>query len=293
MLGEKRRVSKQSRRITAQILFLLYLTLSQGQAVADPWGYLDTAELELRSAAVSVADDQGRRIVARNARTVRPIASITKLMTAIVVLKSGVDLNEEVTITDADRDRLRHSRSRIRIGRARLPRRKLLLIALMSSANRAAAALGRTTFPGGTAAFVEAMNQEARRIGMSDSQFVDTTGLDAGNQASADDLVRLVREAGRYPLIREYTTTSEAFVRPYADAGDMGFRNTNPLVNNGLWQLELSKTGYINESGRCLVMQVQMHGRRLYVVLLGSVGRLTPVGDSNRLRKWITAELGL
>ena len=278
--------------ITAPIFFLLCLTLSQGLAVAASWEHLDTSNLELRSAAVSVVDDQGRRIVARNAQTVRPIASITKLMTAIVVLDSGVDLGEEVTITDADRDRVRHSRSRIRVGRARLPRRELLLVALMSSANRAAAALGRTTFPGGTESFVAAMNEKARQVGMSDSQFVDATGLDAGNQASADDLVRLVREAGRYPLIREFTTTSEAFVRPYADAGDVGFRNTNPLVNNPLWQLELSKTGYINESGRCLVMQVQMYGRRVYVVLLGSVGKLTPVGDSNRLRKWIAAELG-
>ncbi len=204
-------ISKQSTQITAPVILLLCLTLSQGLAVAASWGHLDTAILELCSAAVSVADDEGRRIVASNAQTVRPIASITKLMTTIVVLDSGVDLDEAITITDADRDRIRHSRSRIRVGRARLARRDLLLIALMSSANRAAAALGRTTFPGGTDAFVAAMNRKARQIRMSDSQFVDATGLDAGNQASADDLVRLVASTGASVLV---TRSRESDAKP-------------------------------------------------------------------------------
>lgn len=241
----------------------------------------------IHSSAALVVDEGGSPVFAKDPRAVKPIASITKLMTAMVVLDAGVDLDEVIAITDADRDQLRHSRSRMRPNAARLSRRDMLTIALMSSENRAASALGRTTFPGGTPAFVEAMNRKALALGMQDSHYADASGLDGSNRATAEDLVRLLRAAARYPLIREATTRSELKVEPYARGAPVPYRNTNPLVRNGNWRVELSKTGYVDEAGHCLAMQAQIAGRRYWIVLLDSTGKLSPVGDSNRLRKWI------
>jgi D-alanyl-D-alanine endopeptidase (penicillin-binding protein 7) len=205
------------------------------------------------------------------------------------VLDSGADLDQTIFITEADRDQLRHSRSRMRTNAARLSRRDMLTIALMSSENRAASALGRTTFPGGTPAFVAAMNRKAQNLGMHDTHYADATGLDGSNRSTAEDLVRLLRAAAQYPLIRQATTRAEMQVQPYANGSALPYRNTNPLVRNGDWQVELSKTGYVDEAGHCLAMQARIAGRRYWIVLLDSTGKLTPVGDSNRLRKWIEA----
>ena len=270
-----------------------------GQVLADPGATRGPVSPPLvlgkppatKSDAVLVVDEGGTPLLAKHSQSIKPIASITKLMTAMVVLDSGADLEETIEITPADRDNLRHSRSRMRINAARLSRRDMLTIALMSSENRAAAALGRTTFPGGTEAFVAAMNRKAQALGMADTHYADASGLDGANRSTAEDLVRLLQAANRYPLIREATTRSELAVKPYPGGGAVPYRNTNPLVRNAGWQVELSKTGYVNEAGHCLAMQAQIAGRRYWIVLLNSVGKLTPVGDSNRLRKWIEAGL--
>jgi D-alanyl-D-alanine endopeptidase (penicillin-binding protein 7) len=256
------------------------------QAVkASRWSKLNPNKLQLRSDAVLVLDRNGAEVYARHVNDPRPIASITKLMTAMVILDSGLDLQERITITKDDRDLIQLTGSRLRQG-AVLTRKQLLQLALMSSANRAANALART-WPGGKAAFVAAMNKKAAALGMRASHFRDPAGLDPGNVASARDAARMVRAATAYPLIRHATTTRSASVRPWKRRGELRFVNTNPLVRKGNWDIQLSKTGYINESGRCLVMQAEVDDQPLTIVLLDSFGKLTPYGDSSRIRKWI------
>jgi len=248
-------------------------------------------ELDIHATAALVVDDLGRTLYAKRTRERKPIASITKLMTAMVVLDAGLPLDEPVTIEESDRDTLRNSRSRLRIDRhATLARDKMLAVALMSSDNRAASALGRTALPGGKPAFVEAMNRKAAALGMTDSRFADPTGLDARNQSTAEDLLKLVRAAAGYSLIRQITSRDSMQVAPYGDRGILEYRNTNPLVKSSEWQIEVSKTGFINEAGHCLVMQAVVGGRRLYIVLLDASGRRTPVGDAGRLRQWVVSQ---
>jgi D-alanyl-D-alanine endopeptidase (penicillin-binding protein 7) len=242
---------------------------------------------DIHSGVALVIDHEGNRLFERNATEVRPIASITKLMTAMIVIDADVPLDDRITITEEDRDRLRWSRSRLRIGEANLSRLDLLRTALMSSDNRAAAALGRTTFADGTEAFVQAMNRKAKALGMMNTTFADSSGLDAGNRSTAEDLIRLLDAASRYPLIREITSTGEIDVEPHADRGPLPYRNTNPLTRDERWQVELSKTGYLNEAGRCLVMQALIEDRRVYAVFLNAQGKLTPVADAKRLRRWL------
>lgn len=266
-------------------LTLTFALLVQARAAEAAPG---STSPELGSAAVLVMDESGRPLYAKHTRAQKPIASITKLMTAMVVLDSGASLEEPVTILESDRDQLRHSRSRLRIDRAAtLPRGEMLAIALMSSDNRAASALGRTALPGGKPAFVEAMNRKAQALGMGETRFADPTGLDGGNRSTAQDLVKMVRAAVQYPLIRSITSRAEMVVRPYGDESTLQYRNTNPLVKDPGWQVELSKTGFVNEAGHCLVMRAVIGGRRLDMVLLDSAGKRTPMGDSIRLRKWL------
>lgn len=273
--------------------FLLVVLVSLGLAAggtraADPAGRVLPPGLDIQSAAAMVVDAEGEVIYAKDIHRQRPIASITKLMTAMVLLDAGLSLDEPITIIEADRDRLRWSRSRLRIDRhATLFRDQMLGVALMSSDNRAAAALARTSFPEGTPAFVAAMNRKAAEIGMTESRFADPTGLDAGNVSTAADLVKLVAAAAEYPFVRGITGAHEMVVAPYDDESILTYRNTNPLVRNPDWQVQVSKTGYIHEAGRCLVMRAEVEGRRLDIALLGAQGKLTPVGDSNRLRKWL------
>ncbi len=265
--------------LIAVALFLLF-PAAAGLAADRP---------DVRSASVLVIDELGNRLYGKNTRQPRPIASITKLMTAMVVLDAGLPLDDLIAITEQDRDRLRHSRSRLRIGEAALSRKDMLTVALMSSDNRAAAALGRTTFAGGTPVFVDAMNRKAAALKMWDSRFADASGLDAGNQSTAEDLARMVEAAGRYPLIRAITSTGETTMQPFTERGPLPYRNTNPLVRNAEWEVEVSKTGYINEAGRCLVMQTLIGGYRLRIVLLGASGKYTPFADARRLRDWLRA----
>ncbi len=242
---------------------------------------------DLRSASAIVLDGDGNIIFGKDVNTVRPIASITKLMTAMVVLDAGLDLDEKITITKADRDVIRNTGSRLEFG-ATLSRRELILLALMSSENRAATALGRT-YPGGMEAFVSHMNRKARALGMDDSHFAGPAGLNANNVSTARDLAKMLAAAGNYPLITQATTTVRGEVRPYARRGPLQFGNTNRLLKNENWHIELSKTGYIREAGRCLVMQANIEGEDVSIVLLNAYGKLTPYGDSNRLRKWLLA----
>jgi D-alanyl-D-alanine endopeptidase (penicillin-binding protein 7) len=245
-------------------------------------------QVALRSSVALVQDAQsGELLIAKNQDAVAPIASITKLMTAMVLLDAKVDLQQRVAISDEDYDMLKGTRSRLRPG-AVLTRDELLLLALMSSENRAAAALART-YPGGSEAFVAAMNAKAQSLGMADTRFVDSTGLSSGNVASAADLARLVSAAHEYPLIREYSTRDSATV--HARGRQLAFNNTNGLVRNHNWDIGLSKTGYISEAGRCLVMRVRMASRDLNVVLLDSWGKYSRIGDANRIRKWLESNL--
>lgn len=266
-------------------LALLQPAQTEAAGSAGRWAVLNPKRLKLRSRAALILDHSGRQIYGKGAEQPRPIASITKLMTAMVILDSNLPMQEKLKITKQDRDLLRLTGSRLKYG-ATLTREQLLRLALMASENRAAAALART-YPGGREAFVAAMNRKARELGMTTSRFADPTGLDAANVASARDLARMVRAAFRYPLIREATTTRSAEVRPYRKRGPLRFGNTNRLLRNKAWTIELSKTGYINEAGRCLVMQARIAGEPLTIVLLDSFGKLTPFGDSNRIRKWI------
>jgi D-alanyl-D-alanine endopeptidase (penicillin-binding protein 7) len=249
------------------------------------WEQLDERHLKLRSKSALIVDHFGNTLFERDAESPRPIASLTKLMTAMVILDAGLPLDEKIEITKADRDLLRLTGSRLEYG-ARLTRGELLTLALMSSENRAAAALGRT-FPGGTERFIDAMNDKAQALQMFDSRFADAAGLDAGNVASAQDLAKLVFAAMRYPVIREATTRRQLSVWPYAKRGPLKYVNTNRLLRNKRWEIQVSKTGYINEAGRCLVMHTELEGTPAVMVLLDSFGKLTPFGDANRVRKWI------
>jgi len=241
---------------------------------------------KLRSAVALVQDaESGETLYEKNADTILPIASITKLMTAIVVLERGLDLEQSVAVSTEDLKSTRSARvrGRLRSGSV-LKRDELLLLMLMSSENRAAAALART-YPGGTEAFVAAMNAEAARLGLHDTRFSDPTGLSPDNVSSAQDLAGLVRAAHSYPLIREYSTRPSAQVR--ARGGMVSFRNTNSLVRSDSWDIELSKTGYISAAGRCLVMHMRLASRELVVILLDSWGKYTRVADARRIRKWL------
>lgn len=241
----------------------------------------------LKSASAIVLDGDGNIIFSKDTDTVRPIASITKLMTAMVTLDAQLDLDEKLTITKADRDLIRLTGSRLDVG-AQLTRRELLQLALMSSENRAATALGRT-YPGGMAKFVAQMNLKAKSLGMNNSRFADPAGLRTENLSTARDLARMLAAAKDYPLITQATTTLRDEVRPYSRRGPLNYVNTNRLLKNEKWDIELSKTGYINEAGRCLVMQANIEGEPVSIVLLNSFGKLTPFGDSNRLRQWMLA----
>ena len=246
----------------------------------------DSDNLLLQSSAVLVQDQSsGDVLFEKNSGAVLPIASITKLMTAMVVLDAQLSLTESLSIGHEDVDTLKGTRSRLKVG-AQLSREDMLLLALMASENRAASALSRH-YPGGAAAFIEAMNHKAAAIGLKDTHFSDPTGLTAANVSSARDLTKMVAAASHYPLIRELSTTSERTMlvggRPVA------FHNTNTLVRSPAsgWEIAVSKTGYIREAGKCLVMQAWLNNKPVVIVLLDSWGRLTRIGDANRIKRWI------
>jgi D-alanyl-D-alanine endopeptidase (penicillin-binding protein 7) len=248
----------------------------------------DPSRLDLKSSAALVLDNDGRTLYAKNIESVQPIASITKLMTAMVVLDARLDLSEPIAITEDDIDLLKHTRSRLKIGIV-LSRDELLRLALMASENRAASALGRS-YPGGLAGFVAAMNQKAVDIGMTRTRFVDSSGLSSENVSTAQDLARMVTAAYRYPLIQEYTTLTGHVVRT-DERRQLAFRNSNGLVKDSAWHIDVSKTGYIQEAGRCLVMQARIAAKPVIIVLLDSWGKYTRIGDANRIKRWIESSL--
>lgn len=245
---------------------------------------IEPGRLALYSASALVLDQTtGQPIVEKHPDTVTPIASISKLMTAMVVLDAKLDLQEVIAISDEDVDSLKGTRSRLPVGTT-MTRETAMLLALMSSENRAANALGRH-YPGGLPAFVAAMNQKARALGMNNSRFEEPTGLSSNNVSTAHDLARMVTAAAQYPEIRAFSTTAEARVDLNGRLRDFG--NTNALVKNDRWEIGVSKTGYISEAGRCLVMQARVADKPVVIVLLDSVGKMTRVGDANRIKRWM------
>lgn len=245
----------------------------------------------LRSSVAYVQDLETSTVLfSKNEDTVRPIASISKLMTALVVVDANQPMDEEMEVTDDDVDRLRHASSRLPVG-TRLNRADMLHVALMSSENRAAHALGRY-YPGGMPSFVEAMNAKARELGMMDTHFVEPTGLSSENVSSPRDLVRLLRAASQRPLIHRYTTDTEYDVE-MRKGRTQTFRNTNALVRNADWDIKISKTGYINEAGECLVMLARINGRDLAIVLLDAQGKYSRIGDAVRIRKFVQSEVAM
>ena len=254
------------------------------QNLAAPEMVAASGALAVQSGSALVVDQfGGEALFQKNAGQIVPIASITKLMTAMVVLDGSPALQEPVRITDEDVDYLRGSRSRLHVGSV-LSRESALLLALMSSENRAANALARH-YPGGMPAFLAAMNIKAQALGMRDTHFEDPTGLTSNNVSTANDLAKMVAAAYKYPLIREFSTTAEATVD--VGAREMAYRNTNPLVRSAAWDVGLSKTGYISEAGKCLVMQARVADKPVVIVLLDSAGKLTRVGDANRIKRWM------
>ncbi len=253
------------------------------------YGLHNTADsLELKSSVALVLDqDTNEVLFSKNPQAVLPIASLTKLMTALVVTEAKLPLDEMLTVTQDDVDTEKGSRSRLRVGTT-LSRGEMLHLALMSSENRAAHALGRY-YPGGLEAFVDAMNGKASSLGMVDTHYVEPTGLSSRNQSSARDLATLVKAAHEHQIIREFSTSPEYEVelgnRPAQ------FRTTNSLVKSPLWEIGLQKTGYISEAGRCLVMQATLAGRQLIMVFLDSAGKYSRIGDAERVRRWISAEV--
>jgi serine-type D-Ala-D-Ala endopeptidase (penicillin-binding protein 7) len=242
--------------------------------------------LDLKSSVALVLDqDTNEVLFSKNSQAVLPIASITKLMTALVVIDANQPGDELLTVTSDDIDTEKGSRSRLRVG-TQLTREEMLHLALMASENRAANALGRH-YPGGLPAFVTAMNRKAQALGMKDTRYVEPTGLSSSNQSSANDLAILVMEASKHPLIRSLSTSPAYAVA--VGTRNVQFRNTNGLVRSGQWDIGVQKTGYIAEAGRCLVMQAQVAGRNLVMVLLDSAGKYSRIGDAERIRKWLIA----
>jgi D-alanyl-D-alanine endopeptidase (penicillin-binding protein 7) len=242
--------------------------------------------LDLASSVALVLDQNNAEVLfEKNANVALPIASITKLMTGLIVVEAQQDMNEILTVTDDDVDHEKFTSSRLRVG-SQMTRANLLHIALMSSENRAAAALGRN-YPGGVAGFVAAMNAKAQELGMSDTRYVDSSGLSSRNVASARDLAKLAMVAYHQPLLRLYSTDPKSEV----DAGGriMNYHNTNYLVASPNWEIGLQKTGFINEAGRCLVMQAMIQGRAVIMVFLDSKGKQSRTADAGRVKRWLEA----
>jgi D-alanyl-D-alanine endopeptidase (penicillin-binding protein 7) len=279
---------RSARRVNARQVASVVRLEPAKPSFGQLYGLHNTADsLELKSSVALVLDqDTNEVLFSKNPQAVLPIASLTKLMTALVVTEAKLPLDEMLTVTQDDVDTEKGSRSRLRVGTT-LSREEMLHLALMSSENRAAHALGRY-YPGGLDAFVEAMNNKAHSLGMVDTHYVEPTGLSSRNQSSARDLATLVKAAHEYQIIREFSTSPEYEValgnRPAQ------FRTTKSPVKSPLWEIGLQKTGYISEAGRCLVMQAKLAGRQLIMVFLDSAGKYSRLGDAERVRRWISTE---
>jgi D-alanyl-D-alanine endopeptidase (penicillin-binding protein 7) len=276
--GKRKVIYQRVRRAAPAVALLTAGDIAGLRKTYDP--------LALRSSVAFVMDQTSSEVLfEKNSTVALPIASITKLMTGLLVVQAQQNLDEVLTITDADVDRQKYSSSRLPVG-TRMTRGNLLHIALMSSENRAASALGRN-YPGGITAFVEAMNAKAKELGMNDTHYVDSNGLSSQNVSSARDLAKLVMTAHQEPLLRQYTTDPNYVVE--ASGRRMQYHNTNYLVAIPDWNIGLQKTGFINEAGRCLVMQAMIQGRNVVMVFLDSKGKQSRTADAGRMRKWLEA----
>jgi D-alanyl-D-alanine endopeptidase (penicillin-binding protein 7) len=275
------------RRTTVTTRTTVRLVDTPSQSVGYAAGLHATEDpLFLRSGAALVLDQDTHEVLySKNSDAVLPIASLSKLMTALVISEAKQPLDEPIAITNDDIDTEKGTHSRLTPGTT-LPRGVMLHLALMSSENRAANALGRN-YPGGLAAFIPAMNAKAKELGMNDTHYVEPTGLSSQNKSSARDLAVLVNAAHQVPLLREYSTTSSLDVE--LGRRQVQFHTTDRLVASPAWDIGLQKTGFINEAGQCLVMQAQMAGRKLIMVLLDSAGKYSRIADAERIRKWVTS----
>ncbi|EKP0304312.1 D-alanyl-D-alanine endopeptidase [Aeromonas veronii] len=281
------------RSLLPLLLGAVMLPATMDSAHANPFsassksssGFLERRDVpNLSSAAFVVANHRtGEVISERNGNRVMPIASLTKLMTALVVLDANLRLNEMLTVTNADIDRIKGTGSRLAIG-SRLSRAEMLHIALMSSENRAASALARH-YPGGQRAFVEAMNAKARMLGMWNTRYADSTGLNPRNVSTAQDLAKLAAAAASYPLIRQYSTDEQSYVR--TNKRQLHYLNSNRLIREGQWEFTLSKTGYIREAGRCLVLGTKVNREPVIMVLLNAETTNDRVADAKRIKTWL------
>jgi D-alanyl-D-alanine endopeptidase (penicillin-binding protein 7) len=245
--------------------------------------------LSLKSSVALVIDQDANRVLyEKNTHAVLPIASITKVMTSLVVLDAKLPMDEVLTITDEDVDYQKHTSSRLRLGQ-RLTRQEMLLLALMSSENRAASALGRY-YPGGKPAFVAAMNRKAKELGMNDTKFVDSNGLSSLNVSSAYDLGRMVFAASQHPEIRHFSTNLSYNITG-VNGRALPYKNTNRLVKAGTWEIGMQKTGYISEAGKCLVMQTKIMGRSVILVLLDAAASAGRFNDASRIKAWLESSI--
>jgi len=274
------------KNMTGRLVFVRFFAIAALSAVSALTSAVHAQGPNLLSQAALIVDARtGDPIFAKNANNVTPIASITKLMTAMVVLDAQQNLDQTLTVDLDDLDFLKASRSRLSIG-SELTRREMLRLALMSSENRAASSLGRF-YPGGLGAAVAAMNAKAKALGMNNTRYVDTTGLSPENVSTARDLAVMVQAAQRYPLIREFSTQPEEYVQIPATGKTLHFNNSNALVKSGGWDISLQKTGFIREAGRCVVMLAQIAQRPVVLVLLDSVGKFSRIGDAQRVKTWM------
>lgn len=274
------------KKMTGRLVFVRFFAAAALSAAAAIASVAAAQGPNLLSQAALIVDARtGDPIFAKNANNVTPIASITKLMTAMVVLDAQQNLDQTLTVDLDDLDFLKASRSRLSIG-SELTRREMLRLALMSSENRAASSLGRF-YPGGLSAAVAAMNAKAKSLGMLNTRYVDTTGLSPENVSTARDLAVMVQAAQRYPLIREFSTQPEEYVQIPATGKTLHFNNSNALVKSGGWDISLQKTGFIREAGRCVVMLAQIAQRPVVLVLLDSVGKFSRIGDAQRVKTWM------
>ena len=267
-----------------RLLPLVFAGFLAGPVLAAP--ALDGSKLKLASANAIVIDAaDGTAVYSKAADEVTPIASVTKLMTAVVVLDAKQPMDEQLEVDMDDFDYLKGSRSRLHMG-VTLSREQMLRLALMASENRAASSLGRH-YPGGQLAFVAAMNTKARALGMTSTHYDDATGLSPKNVSTANDLAKLVRAAAAYPEIREFSTTPAHQVEVSSTGQTLGFNNSNALVKNDAWDIQLQKTGYIREAGRCVVMLANIASKPMVIVLLDSIGKFTRLGDAQRVKHWL------
>lgn len=279
--------------LPTQAADLQHVSLNKPKSTSEPSApgkllkkYLNPKHLYLRSSTALIMDEtDGVVLYDKETNKKMPIASVTKLMTAMVVLDAKLDLKKRIKIKRADRDRLRGSKSRLSYGTI-LTRRDMLKIALMASENRATKALART-YPGGHKAFIQAMNKKAKVLSMKNTFFKDSSGLHSGNVSTARDLVKLVSAASKYSLIREMTSQGKSYVTDLRKGWKVEFFNTNRLVRRKNWDISLSKTGYIADAGHCLVMETTINNRPMIIVLLNSWGKLSKFGDSNRIKRWL------